>query len=182
MYFESTDTTSCYILIMNMIKLFSLLSLLVVYPSYAQYPNNSTPIFQLNDTISSLNGDTLMLNSDSIDNRWSHLTINSDSRINKLLDIALEENSRKEGIEGYRVQIFKGDKNGADKIRAAFLRAYPDIEVYLIFQTPDFRVRIGDFRSRSEAIKLKQQIEGDFPNPIIVDDVINFPRLNPRKN
>lgn len=181
MYFESTDGAWYYKLIMNILKLISLLSLLVVFQSRAQYTVHSAPLSQPNDTIFSLNGDSLTQISDSIQGNWSHLTINSDSRINKLMDIATEESHRKEGIDGYRVQIFKGDKNNADRIRAEFLKAYPDFDVYLIFQTPDFRVRIGDFRTRSEAIRLKHQIERDFPNPIIVDDVINFPRLNPSK-
>lgn len=111
---------------------------------------------------------------------WDHLTINSDSRINDLLEIQKEESIRKGGIDGYRVQIYQGTKDEAYQIKARFMSLYsdfPESEVYVKFLTPDFRVRIGDFRTRSEAINLKYKIIKDFPNPFIVEDIINFPEV-----
>ncbi|MBN1926093.1 MAG: SPOR domain-containing protein [Prolixibacteraceae bacterium] len=106
-----------------------------------------------------------------------HLTIISDSRIDSLLKIHREENIRKGGIDGYRVQIFQGTKDNAYQMKSRFIARYDDIKVYVLFQSPDFRVRIGDFRNRSEAIKLKYLLEDDFPDAhiFIVDDVINSP-------
>jgi hypothetical protein len=75
------------------------------------------------------------------------------------------------------VQIYQGEKDRAYDFKSVFLRKYPDYKVYVLFKTPDFRVRVGDFRTRSEAIKLKYLIEKDFPNSFIVEDFINFPAL-----
>lgn len=130
-----------------------------------------------NDSLSVNNADSLFVTSDDGEGEWSHLTINSDKRINKLLEISKEENKRKEGLSGYRVQIYQGEKDRAYDFKSVFLRKYPDYKVYVLFKTPDFRVRIGDFRTRSEAIKLKYLIEKDFPNSFIVEDFINFPAL-----
>lgn len=111
----------------------------------------------------------------SINGTWSALSVQADQRINDLLEISKEESIRKGGMDGFRVQIYQGNKERSYQLKSSFLSKYPDYEVYIIFQTPDFRVRIGDFRSRSEALKLKQKIEKDFPNPFIVNDVVNFP-------
>lgn len=113
-------------------------------------------------------------------NRWDHLTIISDSRIDDLLAIHKEENLRKKGIDGYRVQIFQGTMDDAYRMKAKFLSLYPEFpekNVHVKFLTPDFRVRIGDFRNRSEAINLKYKIITDFPNPFIVEDIIEFPEI-----
>ena len=41
-----------------------------------------------------------------------------------------------------------------------------------------FKVRVGDFRTKIEAIKLFQSISKEFPGAYFVPDVINFPDLN----
>jgi len=129
------------------------------------------------DSISTNRTDSLFMGAGILNSEWSHLTINSDKRINKLLKISKEENQRQEGIPGYRVQIYQGEKDKAYSFKSEFLREYSGFNVYVLFKTPDFRVRVGDFRTRSEAIKLKYLIEKDFPNSFIVEDIINFPKL-----
>ncbi|MDA3816248.1 MAG: SPOR domain-containing protein [Prolixibacteraceae bacterium] len=143
----------------------------------AQNPYQNELSVHADDSISTVKNDSLFMASGTLDGEWSHLTINSDKRINKLLEISEEENKRRGGISGYRVQIFQGEKDEAYSYKSEFLKGYPDYKVYVLFKTPDFRVRVGDFRSRSETIKLKYLIEKDFPNSFIVEDFINFPEL-----
>jgi len=151
----------------------------VVLQSKAQYPRVNTPEIQSKTQKNPFNPQLNSIQKDTIKRAWDHLTINSDSRINKLMEIKKEEIARKEGngIDGYRVQIYRGANEEADKLRSRFMSKYPEFKVYKKFQTPDFTVRIGDFRNRSEAIQLKNKIEMDFPNAFIVEDVINFPKL-----
>jgi hypothetical protein len=47
----------------------------------------------------------------------------------------------------------------------------------MLFQTPNFKVRIGDFRNKSEALKTKAYIASKYPNAFIVKDNIQFPEL-----
>ncbi len=106
-----------------------------------------------------------------------NLIINSDSRIDTLIQIHKEENQRKAGIDGYRVQIFQGNKESAYQAKAKFLILHEDLKVYILFQSPDFRVRVGDFRTRSEALKVKHMIENQFSSTFVVEDEINLPEL-----
>lgn len=116
------------------------------------------------------------------DKSWDkHLIINSDSRVDTLLQIHREENLRKGGFDGYRVQIFQGTKDAAYQAKAKFISNHENIKVYVLFQSPDFKVRVGDFRTKSEAIKLKYFIKNEFPSVYIIDDFINFPDLDENK-
>jgi hypothetical protein len=129
------------------------------------------------DTLDTEEADTTMADQKLKMSQLEYIDISADDRIDDLIAIKKEESLRKNGIDGFRVQIFQGTKDQAYQLKSKFLSKYTEYKVYVLFQTPDFKVRIGDFRSRSEAIKLKYLIESDFPNPFIVEDIINFPEL-----
>ena len=162
---------------MRFLSAFSFLFILAVFHLSAQYPSTIAP--QKPSAPGIIHIDSIFSEGikDTVKGPWDHLTINSDSRINKLLEIRKEENVRKGGIDGFRLQIFQGAKDEAYRLKSKFLAKYPDQKIYVFFQTPDFKVRIGDFRDRTEAIHLQYLIDRDFPNSLIVEDVINFPEL-----
>jgi hypothetical protein len=110
---------------------------------------------------------------DSLDDTWSdNLEINADPRVDTLIQINREEFARKGGIEGYRVQIYQGNKESAYQNKARFISRYENIKVYVLFQSPDFKVRVGNFRTRSEALKIRQLIQNDFPATFVVEDIV----------
>ncbi len=102
-----------------------------------------------------------------------------DERIDLLVSRHIEENKKGSGIPGFRVRIFSqtghSARQNANQVRAEFLRRYPDTEGYLTYDAPNFKVYVGDFRTRSEAIKFHKRISRDFPNAFIVSDQINLP-------
>jgi hypothetical protein len=109
---------------------------------------------------------------------WNkHLIINSDSRVDSIIRIHCEENKRKNGVNGYRVQIFQGTHEEALQIEARFLSGHEGIKTHVEFPSPYFTLRIGDFRTKSEACKLKQLVQNEYPASYIVDCIINFPDL-----
>jgi hypothetical protein len=75
--------------------------------------------------------------------------------------------------KGYRVQIYYGsDRNKANKIRTEFIRHYPGIQTYLTYNSPSFRVRVGDFRNRAEAQHvLKEANKINKPSMIVPDNI-----------
>ena len=77
---------------------------------------------------------------------------------------------------GYRVQIFFGDRKEALKRKAEFANSYPDIPAYISYLAPNFRLRVGDFRTRLEAEKLKNAME--YQGCYIVKDKIELPALS----
>jgi|ERR1051326_3820006 hypothetical protein len=104
------------------------------------------------------------------------VTIKQDDRVKEMLQ--KYSDSRNGKMKGYRVQIhFGAEKIKAKDVKSKFLTKYPDTHAYDFFETPYFKVRVGDFRTRLEAYKFLKQIENDFPGAFIVADEIELPAL-----
>lgn len=101
-----------------------------------------------------------------------------DSRITQLNDRKKEYPTK---MDGYRVQIYFGDRTIAQEKRGAFVRSNPEVGAYLSYLAPNFRLRVGDFRSRLEAEKLKKEIARNFPGCYIVKDKIELPPFDVAK-
>lgn len=79
--------------------------------------------------------------------------------------------------QGYRVQIFLGDRRTAEETKRAFLQKYPDVPAYLSWLAPNFRLRVGDLRTRLEAERFLQELKVSHPGSYIVPDEIEPPRV-----
>jgi len=121
--------------------------------------------------------------------RMGHLVINQGLQLDTLIsrNILANKNLFKAnnhyGMKGFRIQIYASNNRNAreesNKARAEFMGKFPDIVSYPLYAEPGyFKVRVGDFRTKTEATKLFQIISKDFPDAYIVPDVINFPDLN----
>jgi hypothetical protein len=76
---------------------------------------------------------------------------------------------------GFRVQIFFGNRKEALERKADFIESHPDIPAYISYLAPNFRLRVGDFRTRLEAERLKDTL--DYTGCYIVRDKIELPDL-----
>ena len=110
------------------------------------------------------------------------MVINQDERLDELVSRYININKDREGMPGFRIRIFsesgQNARQNATNARAIFFNKFPDIETYLVWDAPNFKVYIGDFRTRSEALKIQREIGQDYPYSFIVNDVINFPSLD----
>jgi hypothetical protein len=94
-----------------------------------------------------------------------------------------DKNNGNPGMDGWRIQIFNSSIRNAReesaKVKAKFITKFPEITSYILFENPGyFKVRVGDFRSKTEATKLFLLISKNFPDAYMVPDFINFPGLN----
>lgn len=82
-------------------------------------------------------------------------------------------------LSGFRVRIFFDNKQTAraasEEAEKFFKSKYHGISAYRSYVNPYFKVTIGDFRTRSEAVQLMRRIQGDFPSAFIVKESIVFP-------
>jgi hypothetical protein len=95
----------------------------------------------------------------------------------------LEERNGYTGVEGFRIQIYNNSDRNAKiesaKVRQEFMNQFPDVVSYLLFAEPAwYKVRVGNFRSRTEATRLFLIVSKKFPNADLVPDIINLPDLN----
>lgn len=86
---------------------------------------------------------------------------------------------RSNTLNGYRVRIYfdnKQNSRGASEAALRlFLSRYPGHGAYRSFVNPFFKVTVGDFRTKSEAMALLEQVRRDFPSAFVVKEAINFP-------
>lgn len=85
----------------------------------------------------------------------------------------------KRTISGYRVRIFFDNKQTAraesENTLKKFNGLFPDVMAYRIYANPYFKVTVGDFRTKSEAMALLTRIKGDFPSAFVVKENIEYP-------
>ncbi len=158
-----------------MIRKFILLSLILgFYAGYgsAQSFVNTSALFKRSgtyDQVAQLN----IIQNRAIDSLISrYIMVNNELKI---------ENNHY-GMPGFRIQIYNSSTRNAReesyKTMADFISKFPDITPYALYAQPGyFKIRVGDFRTKAEAIRLFLTISKVFPNSYIVPDFINFPDL-----
>ena len=107
------------------------------------------------------------------------LVIVQDPSLDTLVNRHILYNAKKEGVDGWRIQIYRGGhrtaSDDANKVRARFMEDYPDIRTYLTFDRPNwFKVKVGDYRTREEAALVFFDIQKRYPEAYLIRDVIAF--------
>ncbi len=103
-----------------------------------------------------------------------------DNELIKLLELHKSTNSATTEGPGFRIQIYAGSKMElANGTKADFVQSFghDDYSVYQNWQPPHFRVRVGDFLSRQEAMRELATIRQVFPDAFVVIDQINLPKF-----
>ena len=109
------------------------------------------------------------------DHTVNSIQVHSDKRIDHLIEIE----KRTDQINGYRLQIcFDSNKDIVDRARDKFLKIYPLTDTYITFENPHFNLKVGDFRSRIDAEKIKRNIFGEFVICLIHEELVNLPRID----
>lgn len=122
----------------------------------------------------SIQGDILQ----NLQKNDDRLSLEVDSLLLANYNKLIARNMHSSGVPGYRIRIYSesglGAKEEQQKIRARFLSLYPGLDAYNRYDEPFFKIYVGDCRTMSDALKLKDAIDRDFPNSIIRPDYINL--------
>lgn len=93
----------------------------------------------------------------------------------------IQTNSRRV-MNGYRVRIFFDNRQTAriesEEMLEKFESMYHDVKAYRTYVNPYFKVTVGDFRTKSEAMELLSRIKRDFPSAFVVKENIEFPLVD----
>jgi hypothetical protein len=82
-------------------------------------------------------------------------------------------------MSGYRIQLFfDNNRKLVDEARSKFITLYPKIDTYVIYNAPNYFIKVGDFRTMLEAERLKVNLFRDFPTCFITKELINLPRID----
>lgn len=78
---------------------------------------------------------------------------------------------------GYRVQVYFGnDKSQAERAKLKVNQSCPAVgdAVYIIYQSPNYKVRVGNYEREVDAQKTLRILASEFPNVFVVRDKIDL--------
>jgi len=96
------------------------------------------------------------------------ITIESSSKIKSIIAKKIEYNKTNPKINGYRIQLFNGSETGAIKVLGKFNALFPDTPTSIDWVTPEWRVRVGKYKTRLEADKVYEEIKLTFGSAMII--------------
>ncbi len=107
--------------------------------------------------------------------KQGQVELTGDTEVSRLVLKHIEFNERVQTVPGYRIQIAAlsgpNSRNQAFELKRRFKEQYPDVEVYIIFSEPNFRVKAGDFTSKLDAFVFMQRIKSQYPGTIVKENV-----------
>lgn len=128
-----------------------------------------------------LNNYEIFNNDENMSSETGEVVVIQDWRIKKLINKHIEYNTAREGVSGWRVQIFmglgRGERQNADDALQQFKRKYKKIKTYPDYKPPVYKVKVGNFRTKNDALKFVNEISVFFPNAWAEADLIEFPKL-----
>ncbi len=83
--------------------------------------------------------------------------------------------------KGYRVVIYSGT-NRAQALNAkrTFMRSYSGTRSYMSYNAPYFKIRVGNFASKTSAYRFLRKIQGKFPKSFVAPDIVTIKNINVR--
>jgi hypothetical protein len=109
------------------------------------------------------------------------IEINTDSNIQQVLDAYAQLMLEQPGMDGFRIQIFNDSGNNSKQVdmnaKKNFETIFPEIEAYISFEEPNYKVRVGNFRTKLDAEGCRKKIASTYPNAFVVPDFIEFPKI-----
>ena len=82
---------------------------------------------------------------------------------------------------GYRIRLFFDNRQTArvesEELEKAFQEQFPQIPTYRSYTNPFFKVVVGDYRTKSDAIRELKMILPYYPKAIVVKENIYYPAI-----
>lgn len=94
--------------------------------------------------------------------------IEQDPKFTEFLNEKRKINASVNVNDRWKIQIFTGNNETSRKALAEFRREYKHVDATIIFQTPNYKVWAGNFRTRLEAERLLQEIKMRYPDAFLI--------------
>lgn len=92
------------------------------------------------------------------------------AHIEELINAVSEQPATGTTVDGFRVQIYNGNKGSKSRNRAYEIKeeiessAIDDIDIYVLYAVPFWKVQIGNCSTRAEAEELRKKFLDKFPD------------------
>lgn len=100
-----------------------------------------------------------------------NITIQQDEKFVQLLDKKRKMNASLSVDDHYKIQIFYGDNNTSRKTLSDFKKEFKNLDGTIIFNTPVYKVWVGNFKTRIEAERNLEEVKKRYPNALLIKPV-----------
>jgi SPOR domain len=109
------------------------------------------------------------------------VVVTKDPRVDLLVrkQIAINEETTRESrrnVQGFRIQVMNTpDRTKVYDAKVKVYQEFPDWKPYLLYQAPNYKLRVGDFKTEEEAQAALQQLSRLFPQGMyVIHDLIEL--------
>ena len=95
-------------------------------------------------------------------------TVNQDPKFEQLLNEKRKINTSLTVNDSYKIQIYSGGSENAKKILNDFKQNFIDIDATIVFNTPNYKVWVGNFKTRIEAERNLVTIKDRYKNVLLI--------------
>lgn len=109
------------------------------------------------------------------------VTIGQSAELRSALD-AFAVAGAAEQFNGFRVRIYLDSRLGSRDASLSCIRRfnamYPGVLAFRSYSAPNYKVTVGNFRTKLEAERFLREIKASFPEAFVVRDKFKYPSLN----
>lgn len=110
----------------------------------------------------------LGLSSQKIYAQDANVTVNQDPKFEQLLAEKRKINSSLTITDRYKIQIYSGESETAKKTLGDFRKEFKNYDGTIVFNTPVYKVWIGNFKTRIEAERNLSLLKKKYPNALLI--------------
>ena len=104
--------------------------------------------------------------------------ISQSPTVQQAMENYIQANANKP-LTGYRIRVFY-DNGPQARVKSEnierTLQQQLRVAVYRSFESPNYKVTVGDFRTKDEALRIYNALKGTYPTAYIIKETINYPR------
>lgn len=109
------------------------------------------------------------------------VVVTKDPRVDSLVQKQIEINDlttrdARRNVPGFRIQVINSpDRNKVYAAKVKVYEEFPDLKPYLLYQAPNYKLKVGNFKTQEEAEQAMQQLSRLFPSGLyVIRDIIEI--------
>ncbi len=92
------------------------------------------------------------------------VTVKEDPKIKQILNLKNKMSLKGEFNDRYKIQLAYGNLKEANEILKAYKESFEEWEGSIVYQTPNYKIWVGNFRNQLEADRALLKIKEKFPD------------------
>mgnify|MGYP001208845769 CR=1 FL=1 len=96
------------------------------------------------------------------------ITINANEKISEILTLKKKLETENKLSDGYTIQLYYGELKVASRIIRDYQKYYDSWPASIEYETPNYKVWVGNFNTRLEADRARIEIKNKYPSAFIL--------------